>query len=317
MRLGALLPAIIMIILAGCSTSAGITSEEAAEAYYNLGNAYTELGRNQDAVNAYTRARQLDSELLSAGFNLARVYIFLEKYEKSLEQLDELLVEDPSNRIILETRAWVYHLMGDDSTALAIYEEVLSDFETSRNSLYNSAVLLSENQDLEEALTRFKKLFEYYPDEEEAVFEIASLEAELGNYDSASLWLEKRLEMNPEDIEALELSGDVFTERRMYTEAVDDYRQLVQKAGSAEDESFPEETLGRVYFKIAEILLKYMEDLDNGFEALQNSVGTGWKGQEYYDRLLENSGAEWYSDVLEIIGPDEKKADADGSAPAE
>ncbi len=302
---------LILVILAfsGCQTTDRITVKEAAEAYFNLGNAYSELNRHQEAVLAYTRARQLDPELLSAGYNLARVFIMLEKYDESLKQLDELLKTDSENRILLETKAWIYHLQNNNTKALEIYNGILETFESSRNSLHNSALLLIEEDEKEEALRRFKKLYELYPDEDSAVLQIAVLEAGLENYEEASLWLEKRLDFDPDDLEALELAGDVFKERLMYADAVKAYRRITAMLSDGESASdkAPDNSnrLGRVYFKTAEILLKSMEDYEGGLTALKKSVDSGWKSREDFDRLLEETDASWYSRAFELLGTEE------------
>jgi len=301
-----------VIIFSGCRTAGTVSAGEAAEAWFNLGNAYTELGRHDDAVKAFLKAQRLDPQLVSAGFNLARVQILQKKYDDSLGQLDKLLETDPGNRLLLETKAWVFHLKDENAAALEIYNMVLSDFEDSRNSLYNSALILVELEQYKTALERFKRLVELYEDETSSIFEIAKLEAALGNSKDSILWLVKHLADNPDDFEALELAGDMYTVERRYAEAVASYR-IITKSAAEEgtpaavepQHSAPPDMTGRVNFKIAEILLIYLEDLSGGLSALQVSVNSGWKDQDAWDRLLLNETAVWIDDVRGILKTDE------------
>lgn len=295
----------VFLLFCGCASTEYVPAAEAAAAYYNLGNAYTELERNRDAVTAFTKALELDPGLLSAGFNLARVYIILGEYEQSIEQLDQLAAEDPQNRSVLEMKAWVFHLQGEDQKALGIYDSVLAGFSGSRNSLYNSAVLLSGKGEFEKSLERFERYVSLYPDEQTVIFEIAKIQTALENYEGAFEWAEKYLELNPDDLSAIELTGDLQAERNLYADAVRTYRRITETETPDEDNSAQK---GRVYFKMAEILLKYMEDSERGLAALENSVKTGWKEPEYYDRLLSVKESSWYDDVFKLLGEGESAA---------
>jgi len=305
------------VFLNGCGTPASVPAEDAAKAWFNLGNAYTELGRHSDAVKAYIKARDLDSDLLSAGFNLARVHIILEQYAEGLEQLELLLENDPKNRNVLETIAWVYHLQGDNAAALEIYDRVLADFDGSRNSLYNSALILSDDGSYTLASKRFERLFELYPEEDSVMFEIAFLEAALENPEKSLIWLDKRLAVDPDDIAALELSGDMHVLRKSYGDALIVYRQIFPLLTAGEEFGLPTEVEGRVSFKVGELLLLYIEDVEGGTEAIQRSVDTGWSDQVFYARLLSYSEAEWYETVSKLLVVDDVEADTKESVPAE
>lgn len=313
-----LLSFIILVLLSGCASSAGVTVSEVAEVWYNLGNAYNELDRHQDAVEAYSRARELEPELFSAGYNLARVYIYLKKYDESLELLDELLKTDPANRTAAETKAWVYHLQGDNSTALDIYNEILSESPANRNSLYNSAMILKGRGENTLSLERLLDLVEYYPGEKTVYFDIAFIEAELNNHENALGWLQKQLVEVPDDLRAYELSGDIYASLSRFGEAVAEYREALslneKTAEDDEGESIPDSDIsGRLNFKIAEIFLVYIEDESEGIAALEEVEASGWGSDEDFKRLFSNEEVGWFTAATEILDYDpETGEDQDG-----
>jgi len=305
---------LLPVVFLSCGTTAAVTVSEAAEVWYNLGNAYTELERHQDAVKAYSRARELEPELFSAGYNLARVYIHMKKYDESHKLLDELLANDSGNRLAAETKAWVYHLQDDNEAALALYEEILGYSSGSRNSLYNSAMILSEQEEYSAALERLLQLVEYYPDEKTVYFEIAFLEAELGNSENALGWLEKQLAAHPDDVDSYELSGDVLSGQRRYGEAVNEYRKALSALAGDDDvekEGLDVDSLGRINFKAAEILLVHIEDEIAGLEALQAVKDSGWVGDDDFVRLLSYEEAAWIDKADEILdyNPESEETD--------
>ena len=72
---------------------------------------------------------------------------------------------------------------------------------------------------------------------------------------------------------------------------------------------------GRINFKVAEILLVYIEDESAGLDALKNTRETGWKSREDFDRLLGYEDSSWHDEAAGILEyasePDEEEADAD------
>ena len=289
----------VLFTFTGCSTVESIPASEAAVLWYNLGNAYNELGKSKEAVEAYSQALTLDPQLFSAGYNLARVFIHQEKYTESAEILEELLQTDPENRIVLETRAWVYHMQGDDASALAIYNDILDKSEMNYNALYNSALILSESGQKQKALARYLRIEENYPDDYSALFYTALLFADLDEPGQALERLERLAGTEEADPSALELQGDMLVSLRRFGEAAEVYRLLTEEG----DEGAPVsgDAAGRIQFKTAEILLLYIEDFSGGLEALQAAVDNGWNDSESFDRLLSDSSLEWYSAAADII----------------
>ena len=85
----------VVFNLASCAS--GVPEKDVAPLYYNLGNAYFELGELDRAVESYLKAIELDESLARASFNLAKVYVEKNQLDKASRILEELLTEDPEN----------------------------------------------------------------------------------------------------------------------------------------------------------------------------------------------------------------------------
>lgn len=130
---------LISLLLVGCQTD--LSSRELAEEYFNLGNAFFELGRYQDSFDYYSRAIRLSDDIPAAGYNLARLHEQRGEYAQAVRVLGDLLAEDPSNGLYRETRAFVRFQQGQRSAAREEYAEIIEEYPARVRLRYNLGVL--------------------------------------------------------------------------------------------------------------------------------------------------------------------------------
>lgn len=130
---------LISLLLVGCQTD--LSSRELAEEYFNLGNAFFELGRYQDSFDYYSRAIRLSDDIPAAGYNLARLHEQRGEYAQAVRVLEDLLAEDPSNGLYRETRAFVRFQQGQRSAAREEYAEIIEEYPARVRLRYNLGVL--------------------------------------------------------------------------------------------------------------------------------------------------------------------------------
>ncbi len=112
-----------IIALAGCATP--VAREELAREYFNLGNAYFELQDYERSYRYYRRAIELSDTLPAAGFNLARLYLERGENREALDVLERLVLQDPDNTLVRETRAYVLYKLGEIDRAREDYAKLL------------------------------------------------------------------------------------------------------------------------------------------------------------------------------------------------
>ena len=71
-------------------------SRSVAADYYNIGNAYADLGQYDKAAAAFENALRLDASLVKADFNLALAYGKMKRYDDAAAILKRLLLADPA-----------------------------------------------------------------------------------------------------------------------------------------------------------------------------------------------------------------------------
>lgn len=261
------------ILFSSCVTS--VSDEEAASVYYNLGNAYFELEKYDDASKAYLRAIELDSSLGRANYNLARVYLQSGRPSRGIEVLLSLLQADPENTKVLNTLAYGYTLLGNIDDALKEYKKVLSISPYNDNALYNQGVLLWKKEDYQGARRSFLILYETRKDNADLLGSLGLLEKEMGNTERAIRYLEAYLEIEPEDFDIMLELAQLYEEDEYYGNAVEWYN-----AALVLQPEVPE-----LLFAKARVLLSAIADAEGGYESLNKALQLGFNDREQIAEL--------------------------------
>ena len=138
-RLSILVVVGILVGTGGCASRVGY--RELAHEYYNLGNAFFELGEYEVSFQYYTRAIELDDRLPALSYNLVRLLSQQGKHEQALSAIEELLGEDPDNSLFRETYAYIAYLAGNDRTARREYRALIAAYPARVRLRYNLARL--------------------------------------------------------------------------------------------------------------------------------------------------------------------------------
>jgi Flp pilus assembly protein TadD len=152
--------------------------DDFAYAHFQLGYAYTALGRGKEARPEYERALQLDPKMAEAAVNLGLLLLNEEPAEAvaPLQKAVELLPAQSRPRMLL---GLAYEKSGDLKNAVRAYEGALAlDPRDGENNLHLAQLLFRENR-APEAESRFRAVLASEPDSRTALLGLAqSLEAE-------------------------------------------------------------------------------------------------------------------------------------------
>ena len=132
----------IVLLYSLLSCASTVKSTDLASEYYNLGNAYFEVGNYTRAILFFQKAITFDESLNKAGFNLSLALIKDGRPGEAEEVVGKLLVMDPDNQSLLEVLAFAYHGQDQDEKAIAVYQQILDVSPEQVDARYNLAVLL-------------------------------------------------------------------------------------------------------------------------------------------------------------------------------
>jgi FimV-like protein len=264
----------LLFSLASCAAT--IRGEDLAAEYFNLANAYFDLGRIAPATDYYLRALELDPSLRRASYNLARVYIESGRLDDAREILSELLEEDPENILVRSTLAYAYGRSGDYELALASYESVLDQSPLSVDALYNAALVERELERASAARARLEKAYELSPEDPDVLRELGDLAYAQGDFEAAVRYLAPLGEDRSDELETWQLLADSYRELSLFADALEAYEHILER-----DRQQP-----GVWFAQAEILLVEAEEIRAGLDALEVALELGPPDAEELSDLL-------------------------------
>ncbi len=282
---GRLRPLVVLLIclalgaLAGC-TSAPRPGASLAPEYYNVGNAWLELGQNAKAADAYRAALRLDPGMTKAEYNLAIALGRLGQAGESVALLEELAARDPTNVTVLMALAWAYHADGKDGEALARWEQVSSIAPENRDARYNAALVLWAEGRRPEAVASFQSLLAISPDDPDTLYNLGAISLELDNVPAAIDYLGRLVETRPTDTGGLLLLADGYERQTAFARALDLYGKVVAADASS----------AAGWFGKARLELTVVEDPDTGLADLRHALDLGFKDEPALQALLGTQG---------------------------
>ncbi len=255
------------------SCASGQYRDELVEAYYNLGNAYGELGNLKDSAAVYARAVQLDPSFPNASYNLGIVYIQTDDYKRGIKVLESLLDQEPENIQVMKVLGWGLFKSGDIPGAIGMYKQILNIDSYNSDTLKNITILLMDSNRFEEAYTYLLQMASLDSVDPLVYFYLGSAEKEL-ELSTGLDWFDLAYQGDPSSeeyirslIEALETEAD-------YGKAVEMYEVLI---AINPDPLF--------LFNEAFILLTALEDYKKGLVLLSEAIDNGFSDPERIEEL--------------------------------
>ena len=270
---------LLSLLLISCQSSP--VREELARDYYNIGNAYFDLGEYEKAVEYYDRSLELDPGINQAVFNLARTNIETGRYKKSLKLLSQLKVKDPENIMVLEMMAFTYYKMEEIDLASEYYRKILDINLYSKRALYNLSLIEKEEGRLTASRSYLERLLEL-DDKQEYRILLAELAVAEGDRDEAIALYESLLLEDNTPYDVYVALKDLYIETEQYFGVSEMFDQLLNTPEG-------QEARKDLLFERCRIEFLYLDDIISAQENLIQALdlGYGREDRASLDLLLE------------------------------
>jgi tetratricopeptide (TPR) repeat protein len=174
-----------------------------ADGFYMLGSALEKSNKPAEAIEALKKSAEIFSENYKAYNSLGNIYSELNNNEKALESYKKSIEILPGYSIALNNLGDVYfHIINDTSQAKAYFESALKYDPDFTMAMLNLGNLLLQRENIIEAKKLFESIIKVDPKFTPAYGNLAFIFSKQGKDKVAVEYLNKLLEINPNDVAA-------------------------------------------------------------------------------------------------------------------
>lgn len=194
----------------------------------NLGNAYRDSGRLEQAVCCYQKALQIRPDLVETYINMGIAYHQLADFKSAASAYQKAIKRKPDS-------AEAHYNLGNTFRAQQLFNEAISCFQRAASlnpmlveAFYNQANLLEKQARFDEAMACLKRCIQFKPGWAEAHCNLGNLSKQLGFTDDAISHYRKAIFLKPQLDEAHNNLGNAFKDRGSFGKAIDCYHKALQ-----------------------------------------------------------------------------------------
>lgn len=182
-------------------------SDEAAQ-HNREGVKLVEQGKMEEAMEAFQKAVELDSNDAVARLNLAYTYDRQGRTEEAIAEYQRAIGLSPSNLLAYNNLGVLYDKMGQYDEAIGEFQRALEIDPTEPNALKNLENAKKSKAVIEEREGQFAELrreVEAHPDNPMALYKLGRLYAFYDKKDQAMEWINKALDKGYDDLDYIKL----------------------------------------------------------------------------------------------------------------
>jgi tetratricopeptide (TPR) repeat protein len=222
--------AVILLVVAWSALARDVSiqreaTQEGLAAHAQAGQQALKAGRYEEAVKEYEEVIRLDPSLVEARANLGLGYHMLGQYKTAVEQFEKALQASPA---LLGANLFAgidYLKLGLPAKALPVLKRALRQDPSNLETRRALAACYTAQDNYREAAQQFRMIASVETDRSQAWYELGQnylvLAKRLGNVmarlHQSSAWADR-------------LAGDLFTERRLWADALIKYQQGIERA---------------------------------------------------------------------------------------
>jgi len=200
-----------------------------ARQHVNLGVAYSDAGRLDDAIREYKRGIELDPGYPEAYNNLANAYNRKGMYQEAVKEYLKAIKMKPDYKEAHNNLGSAYCNMGLYEKAVQEHKIALKINPECEKSHNNLGVAYSFMGRYREAIEEYKKALRIRPDFLKARSNLGLAYSLLGEYDKAIREYLKVLQVKPYDVATNYNLGNVYNEKGEYRKAIEAFERVVRQ----------------------------------------------------------------------------------------
>lgn len=271
-------------------------NKKALYAYYGKGCIYYDWGEYEKALEMFEHYRKLDSEDMDGNLYYLYCLIYTGRNEDAMELTDELLIKNPDSYDLFKIKGKNLYTLEGYAEAEEFYQEMVQKFTESEDAGLLLGELYYNNSDYQKALDYFMELSESYPNSSEIGSWIIYCYEGLDDLDGAMNYCDEVLKSGTESSETFNAMGNFLIDKTMYMESVKYFEEAIQR--NPEEEAYLNKLYSLYYGK------RYQKCIDFGLESedkFTTSYDIPWYIADSYFYLSDYENAlTYYQKTLEL-----------------
>ena len=199
-----------------------------AGAHNNLGVLYFNKGLYEEAVSSFMKALELDAKMQVAQRNLEIAYFNTGYYDRRIPELKERLRTHPDDREARWELGRTFALLGQQQEAVAEFTALLEYHPHDVGALLQLGLAEKQSGDIERAQHWLEQALDRDSGSSLLHFYVAEVLYNRGLNEDALAALQRAIELNPENHDALYLMGFVLGDMGRHEEARDVTRRAIK-----------------------------------------------------------------------------------------
>lgn len=200
-----------------------------ATAYYNRGNAYSNSGKYQKAIEDYNHAIRLNPDIDNAAtyFNRGNAYFDSGKYQKAIEDYNQVIRLNPNNDSAYCNRADIFTKFGEHQQAIENYDKAI---RLNPNNA-NAYLIRGENYRVlgqyKRAIKDYNQAIRFDPNNSQSYSGRGLVYYHLNKNKKAINDYNQAIRLDPNDLRDYVNRGAVYMRLGQYKRAIKDYNQAL------------------------------------------------------------------------------------------
>jgi type IV pilus biogenesis/stability protein PilW len=195
---------------------------------YNLGNAFAAQGRWDEAIENYRQAIQINPDYRDALNDLGAALAAQGRWEEAVENFRRAIRIKPNFADALNNLGEALLHLGRLDEAIGNFRQAIRIKPNFAAARYNLGVALAAQGRWEEAIENYNKAIQINPNNSEAWNNLGIAFADQGRLEEAIENFRQAIQVKPDNSEALNNLGGVLLHQGRFEEAIGNFRQAIR-----------------------------------------------------------------------------------------
>ena len=196
-------------------------------AYYNLGLAYFQQGRLDDAIAQYQKVLQINPDETDAVNNLGSAFLQQGRLDEAIAQYQKVLALKPDHAKAHNYLGLAYIQRGQMDEAMAQYQMALALKPDYAEPHYNLGNAFLQQGQMDRAMAQYQKALALAPDYAEAHNNLGNIFIQQGRVEEAIVHFQKALALKPDYADAHNNLASAFLQQGRMDEAVTHFQKAL------------------------------------------------------------------------------------------